>query len=80
MRTEQAPKVNVEAVPVIDFSLANTDREAYFKQLQFAVEDVGFGVSTFVLSSLQIVCLFKSNRFSKTFQALRILTKRRSLT
>ena len=53
MPIEQASKVKADfdAVPVIDFALSKTDREAYFKQLKFAVEDVGFGVSYFTLFS-----------------------------
>jgi hypothetical protein len=50
MAIEKAPKADFDAVPVIDFSLAKTDRTAYFKQLKFAVEDVGFGVSSLTLS------------------------------
>jgi hypothetical protein len=49
MPIKQAPKADFDAVPVIDFSLAKTDRKVYFEQLKFAVEDVGFGVSTFIL-------------------------------
>ncbi|KAG5643505.1 putative secondary metabolism biosynthetic enzyme [Asterophora parasitica] len=37
-------KQNFEEVPIIDFALAETDPEAYFQQLSFALEDVGFGV------------------------------------
>ncbi|RDB19399.1 Atromentin synthetase [Hypsizygus marmoreus] len=37
-------KLNFEEVPIIDFSLAEKDPDAYFKQLRFALEDVGFGV------------------------------------
>jgi hypothetical protein len=48
---EQARKADFDAVPVIDFSLATTDRELYFKQLKFAVEDVGFGVSGLIILS-----------------------------
>ena len=48
MHIEQDPKVNIKAVPIINFSLANKSRKTYFKQLQFAVEDVGFGVSTLI--------------------------------
>ncbi|KIP07451.1 hypothetical protein PHLGIDRAFT_421226 [Phlebiopsis gigantea 11061_1 CR5-6] len=33
-----------DAVPIIDFSLAETDPARYFEQLRFALEDVGFGV------------------------------------
>lgn len=46
---EQARKADFSAVPVIDFSLATTNRELYFKQLKFAVEDVGFGVSGLII-------------------------------
>ncbi|KAF5385011.1 hypothetical protein D9615_001029 [Tricholomella constricta] len=38
------PKQNFEEVPIIDFALAETDPDAYFRQLSFAMEDVGFGV------------------------------------
>ncbi|GLB43617.1 putative acetyl-CoA synthetase-like protein [Lyophyllum shimeji] len=38
------PKQNFEEVPIIDFSLAETDMEQYLRQLSFALEDVGFGV------------------------------------
>lgn len=37
-------KLDFDEVPVIDFSLAESDPAAYYKQLQFALEDVGFGV------------------------------------
>ena len=33
-----------DAVPIIDFSLAESDPAKYFEQLRFALEDVGFGV------------------------------------
>jgi hypothetical protein len=42
---EHAPKTNFNVVSIIDFSLAKTDIKTYFKQLKFAVEDFGFGVS-----------------------------------
>jgi len=72
------PKADFDAVPVIDFALAKTDRAAYFKQLKFACEDVGFGVSASILFSLQdVVVLLKHNRFSRTSQALKIPTRRR---
>lgn len=45
MAHEHTPKADFDVVPVIDFSLATTDSKSYFKQLKFAVEDVGFGVS-----------------------------------
>jgi hypothetical protein len=48
--TMVAPKADFDAVPVIDFALAKTDRAEYFKQLKFACEDVGFGVSAFYLA------------------------------
>jgi len=38
------PRQNFDAVPVIDFSLAKSNPPEYFKQLKFALEDVGFGV------------------------------------
>jgi hypothetical protein len=49
MTIEHPQKADFDAVPVIDFALATTDREAYFKQLKFAVEDVGFGVGPITL-------------------------------
>lgn len=39
-----APKQDFDLVPIVDFSLANTNREEYFRQLSFALEDVGFAV------------------------------------
>jgi thioesterase domain-containing protein len=38
------PKRDFNEVPIIDFSLAERDPKAYFEQLRFALEDVGFGV------------------------------------
>jgi len=38
------PKQNFDAVPTIDFSLAKSNPPEYFKQLKFALEDVGFGI------------------------------------
>ncbi|KAG6853538.1 putative NRPS-like protein biosynthetic cluster [Blastosporella zonata] len=38
------PKQDFEAVPIVDFALAETDPEAYFRQVSFALEDVGFAV------------------------------------
>jgi isopenicillin N synthase-like dioxygenase len=38
------PKRDFDAVPIIDFALADKDPNAYFDQLKFALEDVGFGV------------------------------------
>ena len=52
MTIELAPKADFDAVPVIDYSLAKTDRAAYLKQLKYAVEDVGFGVCYLILSSV----------------------------
>jgi hypothetical protein len=40
---------NFDEVPLIDFSQVTTDPDAYYKQLKFAMEDVGFGVSACVL-------------------------------
>ena len=37
-------KQNFDEVPIIDLSLTDTDPESYYKQLSFALEDVGFGV------------------------------------
>jgi thioesterase domain-containing protein len=37
-------KQDFNEVPIIDFSLAERDPGTYFKQLRFALEDVGFGV------------------------------------
>ncbi|KAG6907940.1 putative NRPS-like protein biosynthetic cluster [Tephrocybe rancida] len=38
------PKQDFDAVPIVDFSLAETDTEEYLRQLSFALEDVGFAV------------------------------------
>ncbi|KAG6856817.1 putative NRPS-like protein biosynthetic cluster [Tephrocybe sp. NHM501043] len=38
------PKQDFDAVPIVDFLLAETDPEEYFRQLSFALEDVGFAV------------------------------------
>ncbi|KAF9469572.1 acetyl-CoA synthetase-like protein [Collybia nuda] len=45
-RTALRPKLDFDEVPIIDFALAESDPETYFKQLSFALEDVGFGVFT----------------------------------
>jgi hypothetical protein len=72
------PKADFDAVPVIDFALAKTDRAEYFKQLKFACEDVGFGVSAFILlSSQDVVGLLQHNRFSRMSRALKIHIRRR---
>ncbi|KAG6877352.1 putative NRPS-like protein biosynthetic cluster [Termitomyces sp. T159_Od127] len=39
-----APRQDFDVVPIVDFSLADTNREEYFRQLSFALEDVGFAV------------------------------------
>lgn len=39
-----APKHNFDDIPIVDFALADTNPRAYFKQLKFALEDVGFAV------------------------------------
>jgi len=81
MPIQRAPKADFDAVPVIDFSLAKTDRKAYFEQLKFAVEDVGFGVSDFILvPSQDDIVLLKHNRFLRTSRGLRIPTSRRFLS
>jgi hypothetical protein len=73
-----APKADFDAVPVIDFALAKTDRAEYFKQLKFACEDVGFGVSAYILLSPQdVVVLLQHNRFSRMFRASKIHIRRR---
>lgn len=41
----ETPKADFDAVPTIDYSLAKTDRAAYFQQFKYACETVGFGVS-----------------------------------
>lgn len=33
-----------DEIPIIDFSLSETNPTAYFEQLRFALEDVGFGI------------------------------------
>ncbi|KAG6811380.1 putative NRPS-like protein biosynthetic cluster [Tricholoma furcatifolium] len=38
------PKQDFDEVPIIDFALAESDPEEYFRQLSFALEDVGFAV------------------------------------
>ncbi|KAH9487379.1 putative NRPS-like protein biosynthetic cluster [Psilocybe cubensis] len=35
---------NFDSVPIIDFSLSRSNPTDYFKQLKFALEDVGFGI------------------------------------
>ncbi|KAJ3573617.1 hypothetical protein NP233_g2317 [Leucocoprinus birnbaumii] len=42
--TAPSSKLNFDAVPTIDFSLAKSDPKEYFAQLKFALEDVGFGI------------------------------------
>ena len=37
-------KLDFDEVPIIDFSLAQSDPPRYYQQLKFALEDVGFGV------------------------------------
>ncbi|KAH9487375.1 putative NRPS-like protein biosynthetic cluster [Psilocybe cubensis] len=39
-----SPKQDFDAVPTIDFSLAKSNPSEYYKQLKFALEDVGFGI------------------------------------
>jgi hypothetical protein len=81
MAIEHSPKAGFDAVPVIDFSLATRDREAYFKQLKFAVEDIGFGVSILIhLLPRDAMVLLKANRFSRTSRASKIRTRRRCST
>lgn len=46
--TAPTSKKDFEAVPIIDFALSKTNPSAYFDQLKFALEDVGFGVSVFM--------------------------------
>ncbi|KZW02256.1 Clavaminate synthase-like protein [Exidia glandulosa HHB12029] len=41
-RRRRRTEADFEEVPVIDFTLAERDPEAYYKQLRFALEDVGF--------------------------------------
>ncbi|KAG6871775.1 hypothetical protein C0995_000225 [Termitomyces sp. Mi166 len=38
------PKQDFDIVPIVDFSLSDTNRVEYFRQLKFALEDVGFAV------------------------------------
>jgi thioesterase domain-containing protein len=38
------PRQDFEEVPIVDFALAESDPGTYFKQLSFALEDVGFCV------------------------------------
>ncbi|KAG5730175.1 hypothetical protein E4T56_gene11710 [Termitomyces sp. T112] len=39
-----ASKQNFQAIPIIDFSLFESDQKLYFQQLRYALEDVGFGI------------------------------------
>lgn len=39
-----SPKQDFDAVSTIDFSLAKSNPTDYYKQLKFALEDVGFGI------------------------------------
>ncbi|THH01471.1 hypothetical protein EW026_g1235 [Hermanssonia centrifuga] len=38
------PKLDFDAIPIIDFSLYSSDKGKYFQQMQYALEDVGFGI------------------------------------
>lgn len=42
---DDIPRVHFDHVPVVDFSLAKTNPDAYYRRLRFVLEDVGFGVS-----------------------------------
>jgi hypothetical protein len=43
--TPSHPHSDFEEIPFVDFSLEQSDPDAYYAQLKYALEDVGFAVS-----------------------------------